>query len=64
MTTPRNEELNAASERACKRINDEFVRQCVERHKREQAQKQHGDIKTSSAETPPRQAESAPASGK
>ena len=53
-TIPRNEELNAASERAHKRINDEFVRQCVERHKQEQAQKQQGDIEASSAEIPRR----------
>ena len=30
------DQLNQASERAHKRINDEFIRQCVERHKQEQ----------------------------
>jgi hypothetical protein len=53
-TTPRNEELNAASERAHKRINDEFIRKAVERYKQEQAQKRQGDIQASSAETPRR----------
>jgi len=53
-TIPRNEELNAASERAQKRINDEFVRQCVERHKQEQAQKMQDNPQASAAEMPRR----------
>jgi len=48
-TIPRNEELNEAAERAMKRLNDEFITQCVERHKRELAQKKQRDIEASGA---------------
>ena len=56
-TIPRNEELNASIERAVKSVNDEFVRQCVERQKQEQAQGRQRDIQASAAEMP-RQVES------
>ena len=49
-TIPRNEELNASSERLNKRLNDEFIRQQVERYKREHAQKKQREIEVSSAE--------------
>jgi len=49
-TIPRNEDLNAASERAHKRLNDEFINQCVERYKQEQAQRRQRDIEASNAE--------------
>ena len=55
-TIPRNEELNASAERMAKRLNDEFVNKCVERHRQEQAQRR-GDIEASAAEIP-RQVES------
>ena len=53
-TIPRNEELNASVERAVKSVNDEFVRQCVERHRQEQTQQRRGDIEASAAEMPRR----------
>jgi hypothetical protein len=46
-TIPRNEEVNAASERLNKRLNDEFIRQQVELYKREQTQKRQRNIETS-----------------
>jgi len=57
-TTPRNEELNAASERMNQRLNDEYIRQQVERYRQEQAQRQQRDVETS-AEMPSKTAESA-----
>ena len=50
-TTPRNEELNASLERAVKSLNDGFVRQCVERHKQEQARQKQRNIETSHTNT-------------
>jgi hypothetical protein len=50
-TTLRNEELNAASERAHKRINDEFIRKQIQLYKQEQAKKKQGDMATSGTET-------------
>ena len=50
-TIPRNELLNEVCERAEKRLNDEFINQCVERYKQEQAQKRQRDIEVSNAET-------------
>jgi len=46
-TIPRNEELNAASERMNQRLNDEYIRQQVEHYRQEQAQRQHRDIEAS-----------------
>lgn len=48
-----NEELNAASERMNKRLNDEFIRQCVERYKQEQAQQKRRDVEASQATAQP-----------
>jgi len=49
-TIPRNEMLNQVVERAEKRLNDEFIRQQVERYKQEQAQKKQRESEASSAE--------------
>ena len=49
-TKPKNEMLNMVSERAARRLSDEFVSQCVERHKQEQAQKRQRDVEASNAE--------------
>ena len=43
---------NRTHKRAVKSVNDEFVRQCVERHWQEQAQNRRGDIEASAAEMP------------
>ena len=53
---PINEELNASVERLNKHLNDEFINQCVERHKQEQARQR--DIEAS-AELPRQTADSA-----
>jgi len=57
-TIPRNEELNAASERMNQRLNDEYIRQQVEHYRQEQEQRQHRGIEAS-AETPRQATESA-----
>ena len=57
-TKPINEELNASVERLNKHLNDEFINQCVERHKQEQARQRQRDIEAS-AEIPRQTADSA-----
>ena len=47
-----NEELNASVERLNQYLNDEFINQCVERHKQEQTQKRQENAETSAAEKP------------
>jgi len=49
-TIPINKELNEAAERAMKRLNDEFINQCVERYKQEQTQKRQRNIEASNTE--------------
>ena len=57
-TIPRNEELNAASERMNQRLNDEYIRQQVERYRQEQSQRQQRDSEAST-EVPRQTTESA-----